>query len=133
MPNYNSITLIGHVTRDPELSYTNTNVAICKFGLATNYKYKDTEEVLFVDCTLFAKQAETFKQYVAKGHPVLIEGRLKLDRWDAADGTKRSKHCIVVNRFVFLKGKDDNAVSPRVQRPEAATVTVSLNDEDVPF
>ena len=113
MANYNRIILVGNLTRDPELSYTPNNVAACKFGMATNRKWKDKdgntrEDVCFVDCKLFGRAGETFKQYMSKGQPVLVEGRLEFQQWTAQDGGKRSKHAVVVDNFTFLGGRGDS-------------------------
>ena len=107
MASYNRIVLMGNLTRDPQLTYTSANTAICKFGLATNEKWKDREgalreEVCFVDCTIFGKPAETFSQYMAKGRAVLLEGRLRFDQWTSPEGDKRSKHEVVVDRYTFV-------------------------------
>ncbi len=107
MASYNRIVLMGNLTRDPQLSYTPANTAICKFGIATNHKWRDRdgemrEEVCFVDCTAFGARAETFNRYMSKGRPVLVEGRLRLDQWTTPEGVKRSKHEVVVDNFTFL-------------------------------
>src|SRR5690554_2012119 len=86
MASYNRIILVGNITRDPQLSYTASNVAVCKFGIATNHQWKDREgnkreEVCFVDCTIFGRAGETFNQYMSKGRSVLVEGRLQLNQW----------------------------------------------------
>ena len=112
MASYNRIVLMGNITRDPQLSYTPANTAICKFGLATNRKWKDRdgnmqEDVCFVDCTLFGRGGETFNQYMSKGRPVLVEGRLQLDQWSTPEGEKRSKHVVIVENFTFLGGGRD--------------------------
>ena len=109
MASYNRIILVGNLTRDPQLSYTPSNTAICKFGVATNRKWKDREgsmreEVCFVDCVLFGKGGETFNQYMSKGRPVLVEGRLSLNQWTTPEGDKRSKHEVFVENFTFLGG-----------------------------
>lgn len=114
MASYNRIVLVGNLTRDPQLSYTPANMAVCKFGIATNHKWKDKEgnareEVCFVDCTLFGKGAEVFNQYMSKGRSVLVEGRLKLDQWTTPEGDKRSKHAVMADNFVFLGGRGDDA------------------------
>ena len=111
MPNYNKVIMAGHLTRDPQLSTLPSNTTVCEFGLASSRKFKKQdgnsgEEVCFVDCRVFGKQAETFNQYMNKGKPVLVEGRLKYDSWEAKDGGKRSKLYIVVDSFQFLGGKD---------------------------
>lgn len=107
MASYNRVILVGNLTRDPQLSYTASNVAICKFGIATSHKWKDKEgtareDVCFVDCTLFGRGGETFNQYMTKGKPVLVEGRLHLNQWTTPEGDKRSKHEVVVDNFTFL-------------------------------
>jgi len=109
MSSYNRIILVGNLTRDPQLSYTPANMAVCKFGVATNHKYKDREgnareEVCFVDCTVFARAAEAFNKYMAKGRPVLVEGRLQFNQWTTPEGDKRSKHEVIVDNFTFLGG-----------------------------
>ncbi len=109
MASFNRIILVGNLTRDPQLSYTPANTAVCKFGIATNHKWKDRdgnarEEVCFVDCTVFGKAGETFNQYMTKGRSVLVEGRLKLDQWTTPEGDKRSKHEVIVDNFTFLGG-----------------------------
>ena len=110
MANLNKVMLIGNLTRDPELKYTPGNQAVCEIGLAVNRKYRtkegeDREETTFVDCEAWGKQAEVIKQYMAKGRPIFIEGRLKLDTWeDKNGGGKRSKMRVVIEDFQFLGG-----------------------------
>jgi len=107
MPNFNKILLIGNLTRDPQISYLPSQTAVCEFGLAVNRTWtgKDgqkKEETCFIDCRAFAGQAETMYKYLSKGKPMLIEGRLKFESWTAQDGSKRSKHSVVVETFQFL-------------------------------
>ncbi|MHC4696339.1 MAG: single-stranded DNA-binding protein [Planctomycetota bacterium] len=109
MASYNRIVLLGNLTRDPQLSYTPNNTAVCKFGIATNRKWKDRdgnmrEDVCFVDCTVFGRGGETFNQYMSKGRAVLVEGRLELSQWTTPEGEKRSRHGVVVENFTFLGG-----------------------------
>ncbi len=135
MASYNRIILVGNLTRDPELSYTPNNVAVCKFGIATNHKRKDKdgnlkEEVCFVDCVAFGRSGETFKQYMAKGRSVLVEGRLKFDQWTSQDGTKRSKHEVVVDNFTFLSGRGDSGGGQSA--PQAAGVAGPGSNEPPP-
>jgi single-strand DNA-binding protein len=111
---YNRIILVGNLTRDPQLSYTPANTAVCKFGIATNHKWKDREgnareEVCFVDCTVFGKAGETFNQYMSKGRSVLVEGRLEFQQWTTPEGEKRSKHAVWVENFTFLGSRGDDA------------------------
>ena len=114
MASYNRIILVGNLTRDPQLSYTPANTAVCKFGIATNHKWKDREgnareEVCFVDCTLFGKGGEVFNQYMKKGQMALIEGRLDFQQWTTPEGDKRSKHAVFVENFTFLGGRGSEA------------------------
>ncbi len=112
MANYNKIILVGNLTRDPQLKYLPSQMAIVEFGLAVNHKYKtkngeDREEVLFIDVSAFGKQAEIINQYCTKGRPLLVEGRLKYDTWeDKQGGGKRSKHSVVIDNFQLLGGRD---------------------------
>ncbi|MEM6315300.1 MAG: single-stranded DNA-binding protein, partial [Planctomycetota bacterium] len=114
MANLNKVMLIGNLTRDPEMRYTPSNLAICKLGLAVNdsWKSKDgntQERTLFIDCTAFGKTGEIINQYMSKGRPIFIEGSLRLDQWeDKQSGQKRSKHEVIVDNFQFLGGRDDN-------------------------
>jgi len=113
MANYNRIILVGNLTRDPQLKYLPSQMAVVEFGLAVNHKYRtrdgqDREEVLFIDCSCFGKGGEIINQYCQKGKPILVEGRLKYDTWDDKQGGgKRSKHSVVVDNFQFLGGGRD--------------------------
>jgi len=116
MANYNRVILAGNLTRDPQLSYTANNTPVCEFGMAINRNWRSPdgtqrEETCFVDCRLYGRQAETFNQYMAKGRPVLVEGRLQFQQWQAQDGSRRSKHIVVVERFQFL-GAPGPAAAP---------------------
>jgi len=111
MNGFNKVILAGNLTRDPELRYASNGLAIAKFGLAVNRKWKDSqtnemkEEVTFIDIDAFGKQAETIGQYLKKGRPILIEGRLKLDQWeDKQTQQKRSRLGVVLESFNFLDG-----------------------------
>jgi single-strand DNA-binding protein len=112
MANLNRVLLIGNLTRDPQLKFTPSQQAVCDIGVAVNRRYKtaqgeDREEVTFVDCTAWGKQAEVINQYMTKGKPIFIEGRLKLDQWeDKQGGGKRSKMTVVIENFQFLGGRD---------------------------
>lgn len=146
MASYNRIVLMGNLTRDPQLSYTPSNTAVCKFGMATNRSFKDREgntreEVCFVDCTLFGRGGEVFNQYMAKGRPVLVEGRLSLNQWTTPEGEKRSKHEVMVENFTFLGGRGGGG--DRSDAGGASTTAGAANsgynepppptDDDIPF
>jgi len=107
MASYNKIIMMGNLTRDPQLSYLPSQTPVVEFGLATNHKYKGAdgqmkEDPCFVDCRMYGKRAEVISKYCKKGAPLLVEGRLTLDRWESQDGGKRSKHRIFVENFSFV-------------------------------
>ena len=108
MANFNKVILAGNLTRDPELRYTPKGTAIAKIGLAINRRWtneagEQKEDVTFVDVDAFGRQAETIGQYLKKGRPILIEGRLKLDQWDDKQtGQKKSRLGVVLETFQFL-------------------------------
>ena len=128
MANYNKVLLMGNLTRDPQLRYTPNQQPVCDFGLAINRKWKGAdgqmhEDVCFVDCTAWARQAETLSKYVTKGQPLFVEGRLNYRTWDGPDGKKRSKLDVVVERFQFLgggKGGGGQGGAGRAAQPGAA-------------
>jgi single-strand DNA-binding protein len=109
---FNRVMLMGNLTRDPQLKYLPSQTAVVEFGLATNRKFKtangeDREEVCFVDCTAFGRQAEVINQYCQKGRPLFIEGHLKFDSWeDKQGGGKRSKLSVVIDGFQLLGSRD---------------------------
>jgi single-strand DNA-binding protein len=113
MANFNKVILIGNLTRDPQLRYLPSQMAVVDIGLAVNHKWRtpqgeDREEVLFIDCSAFGKQAEVINQYCQKGRPLMIEGRLKYETWeDKQGGGKRSKHKIVIDSFQLLGSRQD--------------------------
>jgi single-strand DNA-binding protein len=107
MASYNRVILVGNLTRDPEVRYIQTGTAVCDLGLAVNDRRKNAngewvEETTFVDVTLWARTAEVAGEYLNKGSPVLIEGRLKFDTWEGTDGQKRSKLRVVGERMQML-------------------------------
>ena len=105
MSSYNKLIVIGNLTRDPELSFTAANLAICKGGIAVNNS-KKPDKPCFLDFTVFGKQAEAFAAHHSRGSSVLLEGRLDLDTWEAKDGGgKRSKHVMMVEQWNFVGPK----------------------------
>ena len=131
MASFNKVILAGNLTRDPELRYTPKGTAIAQIGLAINRKWKTEtgelkEEVTFVDVDAFGHQAEVIAQYMKKGRPLLIEGRLRLDQWeDKNTHQKQSKLKVVLDSFSFIdtRGTEGGAPSeaPR-PRPAAAPI-----------
>lgn len=164
MASYNKVLLMGNLTRDPELRYTPKGTAVAKLGLAVNRRWRtetgeEREEVTFVDVDAFGRQAEVIAQYMKKGRPLFIEGRLKLDQWeDKNTHQKKTKLGVVLDSFQFIDGGNRGEGAPgasgapvensgRVQRPTAAPAPAAaapasaaaevdgppLEDDDVPF
>ncbi len=110
---FNRVILIGNLTRDPEVRYTPQGTSVCNFGIAVNRKFKQgdeaKEEVTFINIVVFGKQADTCGQYLNKGSSVLVEGRLKENRWETEEGQKRSRHEVVAQSVRFLSRKQGDA------------------------
>jgi single-strand DNA-binding protein len=118
MANYNRVILVGRLTRDPQLRYIPSGTAVSDVGLAVTDRYKNSsgewaEETTFVDVTLWARTAEVASEYLSKGSPILIEGRLKLDTWETNEGQKRSKLRVVCERMQMLGGRGGGGQPPR--------------------
>lgn len=112
---YNRIILIGRLTRDPEVRYTPSGLPVTSFSLAVNTRSKQgddlKEEVLFIDCVIFGKQAESSGQYLNKGSLTLVEGRLRERKWEY-EGQKKSKMEVIVNNVRFLQRKESGITEP---------------------
>ncbi len=153
----NQVTLMGNLTRDPELRQTPNGQSVCSFSLALNRSYKDAsgewqEATDYVDCVTWANLAERVSQYLAKGRRVLVQGRLQSRNWEQ-DGQKRSKVEVLANDVTFLDGRGgDGAESPdggsapasakaapkKSAKPAADVVIEDISDEpinldDIPF
>ncbi len=143
MTDLNQVVLVGRLTRDAELKYTNSGYAILKFSLAVNRSVKRDEswqdEVSFFNAVIFGKRAEAIAQYMLKGKQIGIAGELKQDRWEQ-DGQSRSRVEIVVNNLQFLGSKGSGAPqgshtpteSPAGNQVDAAPMADDFND-DIPF
>jgi len=127
MANFNKVLLMGNLTRDPQLSYLPSQTPVCEIGLAVNRRWsgqdgQPREEVTFVDCVAYGRQAETISKYLRKGRPVFLEGRLKLDQWEAQDGSKRSKMRVVIENFQFIdaRGGGEGEAAPASEQEHAS-------------
>ena len=133
MAAYNRVIIVGNITREIDLRYTQNQTAVTDIGVAINDREKNADgqwvdSPTFVDVTLWSKIAETAAQYLGKGSPILIEGRLKLDTWQD-NGQNRSKLRIVAEKMQMLGGGKGNK-----QAPPAEPVTAGgPNQEDAPF
>ncbi len=149
MASYNKVMLMGNLTRDPEVRYTPKGTAVCTLGLAVNERYtaqsgETREETVFVDVDVWGRQAETAGQYLSKGRPVFVEGRLRLDQWDDKDtGQKRSRLKVVGQRVQFLgsprQGAEFQDSAPggeapgRSPKPAAEPSAEPADDDNIPF
>lgn len=106
MASYNKVILLGRLTRDPELRYTPGGTAVASFGLAVNDRIKQgdewKEEPCFVDIVTFGRQAENCSEYLSKGSSVLIDGRLKYNKWENQEGQTRTKLEVIANNVQFM-------------------------------
>jgi single-strand DNA-binding protein len=152
MANLNRVLLIGNLTRDPEVRYTPKGTAVADIGLAVNRIYsaedgEKKEETTFVDVTLWGRQAEVAGQYLKKGRPVFIEGRLQLDTWDDKQtGQKRSRLRVVSENMQLLGSRPESEGSPSpgtvrrgpgpgapAQKPEPRDPDLDVEPDDIPF
>ena len=138
MASFNRVILAGNLTRDPELRYTPKGLAISKIGLAVNRTWKNEagetkEEVTFVDIDAFGRQAETIAQYLKKGRPILVEGRLKLDQWeDKNTHQKQSKLKVILESFSFLDSRAADAGGGDSPRPRPAAPAQAPSSSPAP-
>jgi single-strand DNA-binding protein len=151
MASLNKVILLGNLTRDPELRYAPNGTAVARFGLAVNTQRAGQgedrkEEVCFVDIVAFGRQAETASEYLSKGRPALVEGRLQWRSWEGQDGQKRSKHEVIAERIQFMpRGREDGMERPSpgqgMERPspgpsraaEEMDLPPAFEDDDIPF
>ena len=122
MASYNRVILVGNLTRDIELKYTPGGTAVTDIGMAVNDRRKSAtgewvDETTFVDVTLWGRTAEVASEYLSKGSPILVEGRLKLDTWET-EGQKRSKLRVVCDRMQMLGGGSPGGGSGGGSRPQ---------------
>ena len=156
MANLNKVLLMGNLTRDPEVRYTPKGTAVAELGIAVNRVYsgengEKREEVTFVDVTVWGRTAENVGEYLKKGRPVFIEGRLQLDSWeDKTSGQKRNKLKVVADNVQFLGsprgaggdgGPDEGEEAPRSRpsgggrssAPPKNAPASQPDDDDIPF
>jgi len=139
MASYNRVVLMGNLTRDPEIQYAASGTAVCRFGIATNRQWTDKtsgekkEEVCFVDCTAFGRTGEIVAEYLKKGSPAHIEGRLSFYKWQTDAGENRSKLSVTVESLQLLPRNNGGAVQPRGDMAEEQGDAGIGYNEEVPF
>ncbi len=136
---FSIVTMHGNITRDIETRNVGT-ATVAGFSVAVNRKWKDKdgetrEEVSYIDCEAWGKTGEVIAQYMSKGSPIIVVGRLKQDSWESKDGEKRTKLKVVVEQFDFVGGKDrDEKTAPTKSRAPASRGNHSpVRDDDIPF
>jgi len=144
--NINRVVLVGNLSKDPELRHTPSGTAVCSLRLAVNTRRKDsatgewTEKPNYFDITVWGNQGESCAQYLAKGRPVAVDGRLEWREWDAQDGTKRQAVEIIADSVQFLgsRGDGEGGGQPQFVPAGAAAQTENADfaagaDDDIPF
>ena len=148
MANINRVVLVGNLTKDPELRHTPSGTAVCSLRLAVNSRQKDAstgewvEKPNYFDITVWDKQGENCAQYLSKGRPVAVDGRLEWREWDAQDGTKRQAVEIIADSVQFLGGREDGGGGgaqreyvPQgdVNADQSDFAPAGGSDDDIPF
>jgi len=142
MASINRVVLVGNLTKDPELRHTPSGTAVCNLRLAVNTRRKDetgqwVDKPNYFDITVWGNQGERCAQYLAKGRPVGVQGKLTWREWDAQDGTKRQAVEVTANNVQFLGGRGDGEGSPQFVTQGAGQsredFSSSPADDDIPF
>ena len=148
MASFNKVILLGNLTRDPEVRYTPKGTAVTDLGLAVNRTYtadngEKREEVTFVDVTFWGRTAEVAGEYLKKGRPVFVEGRLQLDSWDdKQSGQKRTKLKVIGENMQMLGaprggggGDEESSGGARSSRPAPPPKAApsAPDDDEIPF
>ena len=145
MASFNKVILLGNLTRDPEIRYTPKGSAVCDLGIAVNRSYttdsgERREEVTYVDVVLWARLAEIAGEYLKKGRPVFIEGRLQMDSWDDKQtGQKRTKLRVVGETMQLLGGRPGGAAAEsggenqKSSAPPKQSAPAAPDEDEIPF
>jgi single-strand DNA-binding protein len=144
---FNKVIIAGRLTRDPEIKYLSSGNAFCAWGMATNRYYNDNngerqQEVCFLDCKAFGRQAEIVGQYVTKGNPLFVEGRLSLYQYETENGERRNKLSVIAERVQLIgsrTGEDgtgkppDETQEPLAEQPPTESEPKNQEMDDIPF
>lgn len=148
MASINRVVLVGNLTRDPELRHTPSGTAVCSLRLAVNTRRKDetgqwVDKPNYFDVTVWGAQGERCAQYLAKGRPVAIDGRLEWREWEAQDGAKRQAVEVVADTVQFLGSREGGEggsggggggyIPSDTPQPASADFPTSPTDDDIPF
>ena len=131
---FNKVVLLGNCTRNPEVRYVpGRDLAVAKFGLAVNKKHKDKEETMFIDIVAFGKLGEICGEYLTKGSPVLVQGRLSQNVWEQ-EGQKRSKHEVIAENIQMVGGKRDGKSADNESGGfSSGGSSDDFSEDDIPF
>src|SRR3972149_142314 len=146
MASLNKVFLMGNLTRDPELRYTPAGLAVASFGIAINRGWtaktgEQKEDVCYVEINVFGRRAEVVGEYLSKGSPIFIEGRLQFNQWETKDGQKRSTLRVVADNFQFIgvsakrPGGETGSSSKEGKSTDMITedINLDINNEEIPF
>jgi len=146
MASLNKVFLMGNLTRDPELRYTPAGLAVASFGIAINRAWtaktgEQKEDVCYVEINIFGRRAEVVGEYLSKGNPIFIEGRLQFNQWETKDGQKRSTLRVVADNFQFIgvpakrPAGEMGSSSKEGKSPDIMPedVNLDINNEEIPF
>lgn len=139
MASYNRVVLMGNVTRHPDVrSIPGSSTTVARTGIAVSRRFKEKEEVMFIDIVAFGKSAEIMGEYITKGSPLLLEGRLSMNTWEQ-DGVRRTKHEVIVDTFQMLGGRRDrtddfnDAERGSPSMPSDGQNYTAIEEKDIPF
>lgn len=137
LPEQNNVTLVGRLTRDPELRYTTKGQPVCRFDIAVNRRYKDNtgnwqDDTSFIPIVVWSESANRCGDRLKKGSPVHVEGRLKSRQWETKEGQKRTTLEIVARRVQFLSFAKKDDASAVEEEPVGAGAS-SVSEEEIPF
>ncbi len=138
MASLNKVFLMGNLTRDPELRYTQNSKAVTSFGIAVSRNWttpdgEQKEDVCFVDVSMFGKRAEIISEYFSKGNPIFIEGRLQYRQWETQEGQKRRALSVVADDFQFIGQTKRRSGSSGAGQGGKSSTTDDISDEEIPF
>ncbi len=138
MASFNKVFLMGNLTRDPELRYTQSGTALASFGIAVSRNWtspegEKKEDVCFVDITMFGKRGEIISEYFSKGSPIFIEGRLQFRQWESQDGQKRNALRVVAEDFQFIGQTKKRSAPPDETKADSGSVSNDISEEEIPF
>ena len=140
MASFNKVVLMGNITRNPDVrSIPGSGTSVAHTGIAVSRRSKDRDEVMFIDLVAFGRNAEVMGEYIVKGSPILVEGRLSMNVWKQEDGSQRTKHEVIIDTFQMIgsrrdRGADSNITESNGNTPsEDKSSNQMMEDDDIPF